>query len=158
MREIVSVLLGLTIPLAAVAIGLGAFSLGRAWLLMKKSVPLRRSPVAERFAMFLCAPCATVAALMVAGSVQNGNYVVLSAALVQLVFAAAGLALYFTTRRPLSEAFAAIAMGIFAILTGFSVGVYIAPFAVAMGVLANHHLRLERRGEGRPNSTPNSTP
>ncbi|MBA2688327.1 MAG: hypothetical protein H0U64_09530 [Gemmatimonadaceae bacterium] len=147
MRDIAATLVGLTIPLAAVAIALGAFSAGRAWLLLRKAAPLRRSPTAERFAMLLCALCATVAVLMFAGSVRGGNYVVLSAALIQLAFAAAGLALYSTSRRPFSEAFAAIAMGIFAILTGFSVGAYIAPFAVAMGVLANHHLRVERRHE-----------
>ncbi len=147
MGDIAPTLLGLTIPLGAVAIALGAFSLGRALLLMKKNAILRRSPVAERFAMFLCAPCATVAALTIISSIKGANYVVLSAALIQLAFATAGLALYFTSRRPLSEAFAAIAMGIFAILTGFSVGAYVAPLAVAMGVLANHHLRLERRIE-----------
>lgn len=99
--------------------------------------------------MLLCALCATVALMMAVGSIRGGNYVVLSAALMQLAFAGAGLALYFTSRRPLSEAFAAIAMGIFTILTGFSIGVFIAPFAVGMGVLASHHLRLERRYEVR---------
>lgn len=147
MPDIAATLLGLTIPLGAVAITLGAFSAGRAWLLMKRNTPMRRSPSAERFAMFLCAPCATVAALTVMGSVRGGHYIVVSAALVQLAFATAGLALYFTSRRPLSEAFAAIAMGVFAILTGFSIGAYIAPLAVAMGVLASHHLRVERRLE-----------
>lgn len=150
MQQITSVLVGLTIPLAAIAIALGGIAVLRATLLMKHSEPMRRSPIAERFAMFLCAPCATVAVMMAAGSIRGGNYVVLSAALLQLAFAAAGLALYFTSRSPLSEAFAAIAMGIFTILTGFSIGVFIAPFAVAMGVLASHHLRLERRHEPRP--------
>ena len=144
-QSLTSTLLGLTIPIAVVAIALGGIALIRASLLLMHGERLRRSATAERFAMFLCAPCATVAALMIAGSVKGGNYVILSFALVQLAFAAAGLALYFTSRRPLSEAFAAIAMGIFAILSGFSVGVYIAPFALAMGVLASHHLRIERR-------------
>ncbi len=149
MRDIAATLVGLTIPLAAVAIALGAFSVGRAWLLMRKAAPLRRSPAAERFAMFLCALCATVAVLMIAGALKDSSYGLIPFALIQLAFAAAGLALYFTSRRPLSEAFAAIAIGIFAVLTGFSVGVYIAPFAVAMGVLASHHLRVERRMEAR---------
>lgn len=144
-----STLVGLTIPLALIAIALGGVAVIRATILMKHSERLRRSPVAERFAMFLCAPCATVAALMIAGSVKDGNYIVFSAALLQLGFAAAGLGLYFTARRPLSEAFAAIAMGIFSILSGFSIGVYIAPFALAMGVLASHHLRIERRSPER---------
>ncbi len=145
MPDIAAAFLGLTIPLGAVAIGLGAFSVGRAWLLMKKSVPMRRSAAAERFAMFLCAPCATVAVLTLISSAKDPSGFVIAAALAQLAFAAAGLALYFTSRRPLSEAFAAIALGIFAIITGFSMGAYIAPLAVAMGVLANHHLRVERR-------------
>jgi hypothetical protein len=93
---------------------------------------------------------------MAVGQIRGGNYIVLSIALVQLAFAAAGLAFYFTSRRPLSEAFAAIAMGIFSILTGFSVGALIAPFAVAMGVLASHHLRLERRHEIRGDSATSS--
>lgn len=149
MEQLTSILIGLSIPLAAVAIALGGFAVLRATILMKHSEPMRRSPVAERFAMSVCALCATVAVMMAAGSIRGGNYVVLSAALVQLAFAAAGLALYFTARRPLSEAFAAIAMGIFTILTGFSIGPILAPFAVAMGVLASHHLRLERRHEIR---------
>lgn len=95
--------------------------------------------------MVLCAACATVAVLMTGGAVKDGNYGLIPFALILLAFAAAGLVLYFTSRRALTEAFAAIAMGIFAILTGFSVGAYIAPFAVAMGVLANNHLRAERR-------------
>lgn len=147
MANIATTLLGLTIPLGAVAIALGAFSAGRAWLLMKKSGPMRRSSGAERFAMFLCAPCATVAVLAIVSATKDPDAFVISAALLQLTFALAGLVVYFTSKRPLSEAFAAIAMGIFAILTGFSIGAYIAPLAVAMGVLANHHLRLERRHE-----------
>jgi hypothetical protein len=142
---VISTLLGLTIPIAIVSIALGAIAVIRATLVLRRGERLRRSPVAERIAMFLCAPCATVAVLMLAGSVEGRNYVVLSIALVQLAFAAAGLALYFTSKRPFAEAFAAIAMGIFAILSGFSIGVFVAPFALAMGVLASHHLRLERR-------------
>lgn len=147
-QTITSLLLGLTIPLAIIAIGLGAVSVIRAALLMRHAEPLRRSPLAEKFAFFLCAPCATAAVLMAAGSLKYGSLVVFTAALLQLAFAAAGLAFYFTSRRPMSEAFAAMAMGIFAILTGFSVGGLIAPLAVAMGVLANHHLRVERRSAG----------
>lgn len=149
MQQITSVLIGLTIPLASIAIALGGVAVIRGMLLIKRLEPTRRSPAAERFAMGLCALCATVAVMMAASSIKGGNYVVLSAAIAQLAFAAAGLALYFTSGRPLSEAFAAIAMGIFTILTGFSTGVFIAPFAVAMGVLASHHLRLERRHEPR---------
>jgi hypothetical protein len=74
---------------------------------------------------------------------------VASLAFALLVFAGAGVGLYFTSRRPLSEALAAVAMGIFAILSGFSIGVYVAPFALAMGVLASHHLRIERRSPER---------
>lgn len=145
MNNLAAILLGLTIPLAAVAIVLGVFSGGRAWLLMRKSTPFRRSEAAERLAIFLCALCATLAVLMIGGALKDGYFGLIPFALIQLAFAAGGLAFYFTSRRPLSEACAAIAMGVFAILTGFSVGGYIAPFAVAMGVLANHHLRPERR-------------
>ncbi len=151
MRGLSETLVGLTIPLAAVAIALGVFSAGRAWLLLHRSVRLRRSAAAEKFALFLCAACATVGVLMIVGAFRDGSAGVALFGLIQLAFAATGLALYFTARRPLSEAFAAIGMGTFAILTGFSVGAYVAPFAVAMGVVANHHLRAERRiarGEG----------
>lgn len=145
MRDIQATLLGLTIPLGAVAIALGAYSAVRAMLLVRKGAQLRRSQTAERVAMLVCAACATAAALMAFGGIQGRNYIVLAAALVQLAFAAAGVAFYFTVRRPLCESFAAIAMGIFSILTGFSVGAYIAPFAVAMGVLGRQHSREERR-------------
>lgn len=145
MGQVTSILVGLTIPFAVVAIGLGTIAFFRAVMLMKHPVPLRRSPAAERFAMFLCGFCVTAGIAMAADAVRGANYPALSLAALQIVFAAAGLALYFTRRRPLSEALAAMAIGVFTILTGFSLGAYVAPFTVAMGVLANHHLRLERR-------------
>jgi hypothetical protein len=149
METLTSTLLGLTIPIAVGAIALGVIAMIRASLLMNHGMGLRRSPVTERFAMFICAVCATVAALMTAGALRDGNYVVASLAFALLVFAGAGVGLYFTSRRPLSEALAAVAMGIFAILSGFSIGVYVAPFALALGVLASHHLRIERRSPER---------
>ena len=146
-QSVTSTLVGLTIPIAAVAIALGAIALIRAAILMNHGERLRRSPAAERVAMFLCAACATTATLMTAEALRDGNRVVSLFAIAQLASAAAGLGFYSTSRRPLSEGFAAIAMGFFAILGAFSIGVFISPFALAMGVLASHHLRVERRSE-----------
>lgn len=147
-QTITSTLLGLTIPLGAIAIVLGLVAAIRGWMAIARNQVLRRSPVAERVAMFLCAVCGTAAVLALFGAIRNdASYILVAALFVQLAFAGAGLATYFTHRRPLAEAFAAIAMGIFSILTGFSVGSLIAPFAVAMGVLATHHLRVERRAD-----------
>jgi hypothetical protein len=145
MQGIQSTLLGLTFAMGPVAIALGAFSAGRALLLTRNGAQLRRSAVAERLAMVLCALCATVAVLMLSRGIRDANSFVLTVEGVLLAFAVAGLAAYFTSRRPLCEAFAAIAMGVLALLTGFSIGPYIAPFALAMGVLASHHSRIERR-------------
>lgn len=146
-QSISSILLGLTFPIAGLAIGLGIVAIIRATIVMSRGQRLRRSPTAEKVAMFLCAACATVAVMMIYGALQGRNYVVLCLALVQLAFAVGGLVLSSTARRPLSEGFAAIAMGMFAILTGFSIGSLVAPFALGIGVLASHHLSLERRTE-----------
>ena len=145
-QTITSTLLGLTLPLAGIAMVLGAVAAVRGWLAMHRGQYLRRSPVAERIALFVCALCATAAALSLFGALRaDASSILIVALLVQFAFSAAGLAVYFTSRRALAEAFAAVAMGIFSILTGFSVGSLLAPFAVAMGVLATHHLRVERR-------------
>lgn len=142
-------LLGLTIPLGSVAIAAGAVSAVRAHSAVRKRQRLRRNAVTERVALFACAMGGAAALTLLIRGVPEIHWMLVAVALTLLALCATGIASYFNPARHLVEPMAAIALGAFSIVTGFSVGALIAPFAVAMGVLANMHSRVERRLEGR---------
>lgn len=138
-------LVGLTIPLAAIAIVLGLVSLVRVIKLLRRGQPVRHSGVAQRIALFALSASGIPGAVIMTRALIDGAFVIAAIGAAQFALSLGGIAAYFTAQRPATEAFAAIALGVFAIVTGFSIGALIAPFAVAMGVLANMHSRLERR-------------
>jgi hypothetical protein len=60
-----------------------------------------------------------------------------------VVFALLTTVVFFSRLRPLTEGFAAITLGILATITGFTIGVFLAPIAFALGFASLRHSRRE---------------
>ena len=91
------------------------------------------------YALIVSAIGALTALLVIRGVLETHNLYVGAIAAVQLAVSVAAIVLFRTRWRPLTQGLGAIALGIFSFLTGFSIGLLVLPFAVALGAAAIHN-------------------
>jgi asparagine N-glycosylation enzyme membrane subunit Stt3 len=100
----------------------------------------RRSYVRwERFGLVTAIVCVPSAIFIIHNSLNGFGPIVLAMGLAQLVFGLAAILSFATRWRPLVEALAAVAIGVFSIITLFSIGILLTPFAIALGISAFSH-------------------
>ena len=122
-----------------VAIGLGLIAAFRSVLQTARGRLRVPSPIWEGSAFFASIVCVVFASMMLRGALERDQTFVLAIASTQLVFGVAAIGVFPTRWRPVTEGLAAIAAGILSFITGFSIGIFFMPFALALGVAAWLH-------------------
>jgi hypothetical protein len=107
---------------------------------------VRRSAGDERahagwlmFGLIASVVSAAAALLVLYGVTQDGNAIVGAIAAIQLMVSVLAIVLFRTRWRPLTEGLAAVALGIFSFLSGFSIGMLVLPVAAVLGSVAVNH-------------------
>ena len=121
------------------AIGLGLIAAFRAVLFTVGSRPQVSSRMWEGSAFFAAIVCVVSASMMLRGALERGQTFVMAVAAAQLLFGIAAIGVFPTRWRSATEGLAATATGILSFITGFSIGIFIMPFALALGVAAWLH-------------------
>jgi hypothetical protein len=93
----------------------------------------------ERFGLVAALVCAVFGFLIIRNGSDKANSSILVFGAAQLALAGATILVFLTRWRRLTEGLAAVALGVLSFLTGFSIGIFFMPFAVALGVGALNH-------------------
>ena len=96
--------------------------------------------------------CMVMAIVMLPGAMERQQALVVRLAAAELVFGVAALVVFGTRWRPMVEGLAAIALGIFSFLSGFSIGFFTIWIALALGMAALIHSIPSRGRPARVNS------
>jgi hypothetical protein len=97
------------------------------------------NPGWERFGLVSAVVCVLFGIIIIRNGTEKANSAILVLGAVQLALAGATILVFFTRWRRLTEGLAAVAVGVLSFLTGFSIGIFFIPFAVALGVAAINH-------------------
>ncbi len=118
----------------------GAISIAMATVNTIRGRRFRASAAARNVALSIAIVCLVSGGWMFFNTVRSQFHVMVPALCgVQIVFAGAAIVAWRSRWRGLTEGAATISLGIFAILTGFSIGIFFLPVALAMGVAAIAH-------------------
>ncbi|HYN82937.1 MAG TPA: hypothetical protein VES88_15740 [Gemmatimonadaceae bacterium] len=98
-----------------------------------------------RVALVVAIICLATALFMIRNALVIWNPYVLPLAVLQLHLSLVAIVVYPTRWRATIEGLAAAALGVFSFLSGFSIGVFIMPFAAALAVVALIHMDERRR-------------
>lgn len=98
----------------------------------------REAPLWQTASIF-AAIVSLLAALIMARNSIGYSVVVTILASAQLIFALGAILVSATRWKPLVEGLSAAALSIFSVLTGFSIGMLLTPFAAALGAVALDH-------------------
>jgi hypothetical protein len=146
--------MGVTMCILAVVGGLGAaFGVAAQGSNDRPGDQDRRwARVWARVALTVAIICLAAAVFMIRKALVIWNPYVLPIAVLQLHLSLAAIVVYPTRWRPTIEGLSAAALGVFSFLTGFSIGVFIMPFAAALAVIALVHMDERRRALAEVNS------
>ena len=101
----------------------------------------------QRASVIVAVGCVVMALVGIAGPIARQSAAVLQLAMAQLAFGVAALVVFGTRWRPMVDGLAAIALGIFSILSGFSIGFFTIWIALVLGIAALIH---SIPSQGRP--------
>jgi len=93
----------------------------------------------ELFGLASGVVCIVFGIIIVRNGTEKSNGSILAYGALQLGLAAATVLVFFSPWRRLTEGLGAIALGVLSFLTGFSIGIFFMPFAVALGGAAFIH-------------------
>lgn len=142
--------MGVTMCILAVVGGIGAaFGVAAQG---SSDRPGDQDRVWARVALVVAIVCLGAAIFMIRNALVIWNPYVLPIAVLQLHLSLSAIAVYPTRWRPTIEGLSAAALGVFSFLSGFSIGVFIMPFAVALAVIALVHMDERRRALAEANS------
>lgn len=135
--------MGVTMCILAVVGGLGA-AFRVAGQISSDRPRVQDRPWA-RVALVVAIICLATALFMIRNALVIWNPYVLPLAVLQLHLSLVAIVVYPTRWRATIEGLAAAALGVFSFLSGFSIGVFIMPFAAALAVVALIHMDERRR-------------
>ncbi len=118
------------------AVVLGAIAIVSAAVNRFDGRNVRASPTARNFALCVAIACLILGGYMLSNARSRFPLIVPVLCGIQIVTAVTAIIAWCSRWRPLTEGAATISLGIFSILTGFSIGIFFLPVALAMGVAA----------------------
>jgi hypothetical protein len=125
--------------ICVMAVAAGVVASFREAMLVRNGRTKRDSLFWQGASLIIAVGCVVMALVIIPGPIARQNALIGRLATAELVFGVGALMVFGTRWRPMTEGLAAIALGIFSFLSGFSIGFFTWWVALLLGIVALIH-------------------